>query len=321
MRRWISLLLPLVGLCLFAFIVSRTGPERIADVFRAVAPVRLLVAPVLMAFILLLRGYRWRYLMSGAGIEYPLGRAIVVWSIGFFASSVTPAKAGDAVRAFYVRNDTGCTMGQALLGVFIDRLWDLVFVLASGMATVLIFSRFYIEIPSTWILVAAVFGIAAAAYVVLNRSVMRRVLRPIFDALIPEHYKERFSLNFHTFYDGLQSVLADRRRHLGAFLLTLLCWGAIFLLACYIGWLLDIAVPFRYIVLIMPIVTLVELIPVSVSGLGTRDATVIYFFSVVGAGRAEAVGFSLAYLLLGTYLTALVGFLYWLRHPVRFGGE
>jgi uncharacterized protein (TIRG00374 family) len=259
--------------------------------------------------------------MRGAGIEYPLGRSIVVWSIGFFASSITPAKAGDAVRAFYVRNDTGCSMGQALLGVFVDRLWDLLFVLVAGMATVLIFSRFYIEIPSTWILVAAVFGIAGAAYVILNRNVMRRVLRPIFDTLIPSQYKERFSLNFHTFYDSLQSVLTGHRRHAGAFILTVVCWGAIFLLAGYIAWLLEIAVPFRYILLIMPIVTLVELVPVSVSGLGTRDATVIYFFSVIGAGRAEAVGFSLAYLLLGTYLTALVGFLYWLRHPVRFGGE
>lgn len=321
MRRWISILLPLLGLALFAVIVMRTGPERIVDVFRAVDPRRLALSPLLVGVILVLRGYRWRYLMHGAGLDYPLGRSVVVWSIGFFASSVTPAKAGDAVRAFYVRDETGCSMGQAFVGVFIDRLWDLLFVMVAGMATVLLFSRFYIEIPSTWILLAAVIAIAATAYVLLNRNVVRRILRPIFDLLVPAQYKDRFSLNFHTFYDSLQSVLVNHRRHVGALVLTLMCWGAIFLLACYIAWLLEIVVPFRYILLIMPIVTLVELVPVSISGLGTRDATVIYFFSVVGAGRAEAVGFSLAYLLIGTYLTALVGFLYWLRHPVRFGGE
>jgi len=65
-------------------------------------------------------------------------------------------------------------------------------------------------------------------------------------------------------------------------------------------------------------VTLVELIPFSIAGLGTRDATVIYFFGIVGANAAQAVGFSLVYLLIGTYLTALAGFILWLRHPVRW---
>jgi hypothetical protein len=86
----------------------------------------------------------------------------------------------------------------------------------------------------------------------------------------------------------------------------------------YAARLASIPVSARYVVLIMPIVTLVELIPFSISGLGTRDATVIYFFSVVGVGSAEAVGFSIVYVLIGTYLTALAGFVLWLRHPVRW---
>lgn len=84
---------------------------------------------------------------------------------------------------------------------------------------------------------------------------------------------------------------------------------------------LGVPVRFGYVLLIMPIVTLVELVPVSVSGLGTRDAVVIYFFSFVGVGSAQAVGFSVAYVLIGTYLTALAGFLFWLRRPVPLGGE
>ena len=104
-----------------------------------------------------------------------------------------------------------------------------------------------------------------------------------------------------------------------AFLLTVLVWALVFLLAYYIAVLFGIDVDLKYVVLIMPIVTLVELIPISVSGLGTRDATVIYFFSVVGISSAAAVGFSIGYLFIGTYLTALAGFLMWLRHPVKLG--
>ena len=65
----------------------------------------------------------------------------------------------------------------------------------------------------------------------------------------------------------------------------------------------------------------VELIPISVSGLGTRDAAVIYFFSLVGVSSAAAVSFSIGYLIVGTYLTAVVGFFIWLRHPVEVGAS
>lgn len=319
MRKKLSFLLPLLGLSLFVYIVGRTGLDNITGIIRD-ADVKLLpLAPVLVVAIILVRGIRWRILMRVVDIDYSLWRSAKVWTIGFFAASVTPAKAGDTLRAFYVREDTGRTFGEAFLTVFIDRLWDLMFVLALGVLSVLIFSRFYMEIPSGWIVLTASLGIAVCVYLANQRALMRRLLKPMFDALVPKKYKEAFSLNFNTFYDSLALYRRDRGAMVAAFLLTVLVWALVFLLAYYITVLFGIDVDLKYVVLIMPIVTLVELIPISVSGLGTRDATVIYFFSVVGISNAAAVGFSIGYLFIGTYLTALAGFLMWLRHPVKLG--
>ena len=319
MRKKLSFLLPLLGLSLFVYIVGRTGLDNITGIIRD-ADVKLLpLAPVLVVAIILVRGIRWRILMRVVDIDYSLWRSAKVWTIGFFAASVTPAKAGDTLRAFYVREDTGRTFGEAFLTVFIDRLWDLMFVLALGVLSVLIFSRFYMEIPSGWIVLTASLGIAVCVYLATQRALMRRILKPMFDVLVPKKYKETFSLNFNTFYDSLALYRRDRGAMVAAFLLTVLVWALVFLLAYYITVLFGIDVDLKYVVLIMPIVTLVELIPISVSGLGTRDATVIYFFSVVGISSAAAVGFSIGYLFIGTYLTALAGFLMWLRHPVKLG--
>jgi len=319
MRKKLSFLLPFLGLSLFVYIVGRTGLDNITGIIRD-ADARLLpLAPVLVVAIILVRGIRWRILMRVVDIDYSLWRSAKVWTIGFFAASVTPAKAGDTLRAFYVREDTGRTFGEAFLTVFIDRLWDLMFVLALGVVSVLVFSRFYMEIPSGWIVLTASLGIAVCVYLATRRALMRRLLKPMFDALVPKKYKETFSLNFNTFYDSLALYRRDRGAMVAAFLLTVLVWALVFLLAYYITVLFGIDVDLKYVVLIMPIVTLVELIPISVSGLGTRDATVIYFFSVVGISSAAAVGFSIGYLFIGTYLTALAGFLMWLRHPVKLG--
>ncbi|HEX5132922.1 MAG TPA: lysylphosphatidylglycerol synthase transmembrane domain-containing protein [Candidatus Krumholzibacteria bacterium] len=317
MRRVLGFLMPALGLGIFALIVQRTGAARIGAILSELDPWQLLWAPPIILAIGLSRGLRWRYVMRCVGIDTTLRRSTTVWIVGFFASAVTPAKAGDAIRAVYISQDTGRPMGETLLTVFVDRLWDLGFVMVAGIVSAVVFSQRYIAIPSVPLLVAGVLAIVLAVVMMTRRGAMRFLLKPIFLVLVPSRHREGLSANFHTFYDAMRVYAADPRRSVVMAGYTLLCWALIFLLAVYVSRLLQLPVDPRYVVLIMPIVTLVELIPFSISGLGTRDATVIYFFAAVGVGSAEAVGFSIAYLLIGTYLTALLGLVLWLRSPIR----
>jgi glycosyltransferase 2 family protein len=317
MKRLLPWIMPLFGLAVFAVVVRRAGPARIAAVLSSADPALVVWAPVLVAAIALARGLRWRYVAGSVGIPYGLWRATQVWMIGFFASSVTPAKSGDALRAIYLRNDTGRPLGECFLTVFVDRLWDLGFVLCAGVASAVIFSHRYIAIPSAPLFIAAAAAVALAAAAMTHRGAMRALLKPMVSLLVPPRHHDDLSASFHNFYDALRQYGTGKRRTLVMAALTLGGWVLIFLLAVYVARVLSIPVDPAFLVLIMPIVTLVELIPFTVSGLGTRDATVVYFFSVVGVGSAEAVGFSIAYVLLGTYLTALIGLALWIRYPMR----
>lgn len=319
MRRWISILLPFVGLALFVVIVWGTGPENILSVLRTVDTGLLVYIPLILAVLVLVRGLRWWYLMRMIGIDFSLARSCTVWAIGFFASAVTPGKVGDAVRAVYVQNETDATFGQAFLTVFMDRLWDLLAVLGTGIVTLLLVSHLYIEIPSVWVMVVGAAAFIVAVYFIMNKALVQRVLRPVFDVLVPERFKGRLAMNFHSFYDSLNVYWRSPRRLAAIVAMTACYWVAVFGMAYYVTRLLGIGVSLGYMILIMPTVTLVELVPISVSGLGTRDATVMYFFSLVGIAGAQAVGFSIAYVLIGTYLLALVGFAFWLRNPVGLG--
>lgn len=317
MKRLLPWIMPVFGLALFVGVMRRAGPSRIADVLSSADPAQLLWAPVIVAAIAVARGLRWRYVAASVGIPCGLWRATQVWMIGFFASSVTPAKAGDALRAVYLRNDSGRPLGECFLTVFVDRLWDLGFVLCAGVVTALVFSHKYIAIPSAPLFISAAVAVAVAAVAMTQRGAMRLLLKPLVSFFVPSRYHDDLSANFHTFYDALRQYGAGKRRALAMAAFTLLGWALIFLLAVYIARVLAIPVDPAFIVLIMPIVTLVELIPFTVSGLGTREATVVYFFSVIGVGSAEAVGFSIAYVLVGTYLTALIGLALWIRYPIR----
>jgi uncharacterized protein (TIRG00374 family) len=320
MRRWLSFLLPLVGLAIFVWIIRGTGIGRILDALRAIEPRRLWVFPLFTLYFLWIRGLRWQHLLRMIGIECPLMRCGVLWAVGFFGGSVTPGKVGDAVRAYYLSRDTGRHIGECFLTVFIDRLLDLVTVLLFGIVTLLIFSFFYIHMSSVWIMVAAAFGILGFLYLLMHRGLVKKFMRPLFRMIVPERYRGELSLGFDSFYNSLGIYARRWPGTLVAVFYTWLFWGGVVILAFAVAWVLRIDIPLRFIALMMPATTLVELIPITVSGLGTREATVIYFFSVQGIGSATAVGFSITYLLVGTYLNAAVGFVAWLFESRRARG-
>ena len=318
MPKWVSYLLPLIGILLFVYILAVTGLPEIVAALQGIDPRSLIAYPLFTLAIIVIRGIRWWYIMHTLAIDYPLWRSCYVWTIGFFASAITPGKLGDAVRSFYVSRDTSRDLGESFLTVFIDRLMDLVVILVLSMASVIIFSRAYAQISSAWAFLVAALFILAMFGLMLKRELMRALLMPFFRLLVPQRFQDRMSAGFNSFYDSLDTYLRTWRRTLNVLALTTAYWLLVFVLVYYITRTLDLEVGFFYIVLIIPIITVAESLPISISGLGTREAAVIYFFTTIGIARPDAVAFSLVYLAFGTYLTSFVGLLFWLRSPVRF---
>jgi len=315
MKRWITLILPVIGLGIFVLIIRSIGLGNVVETIRGVDPRKLLIFPLFTAFIIWMHGLRWQFLMRIIGIDYSLWRSTMVWSIGFFAASVTPAKVGDAARAYYLSRDTGYNFAECLLTVVIDRLLDVFVMLALGVIAVPIFSYYYMELPSVWIALGAAMLIVGLIYLLLHRRLMRKLLGPFVRVLVPAKYREEMTLHFHSFYDALAVYIRNWKRTSIGLIYTLFFWAAVGGLAYTVTRVLDIDVSLRYLILMLPLLTLVEIIPISVSGLGTREAASIYLFSVIGVSSTEAVAFSLMYLVLGTYLVASVGLFAWLLKP------
>ena len=82
----------------------------------------------------LLRFWRWQSFLARLGRTLPIGRHLLVYLSGF-AFTVSPAKAGEAVRSLYLR-DHGVTYGESIAALFIERLLDLfaIVILASMVA-------------------------------------------------------------------------------------------------------------------------------------------------------------------------------------------
>lgn len=57
-------------------------------------------------------------------------------------------------------------------------------------------------------------------------------------------------------------------------------------------------------------------LPVSVSGIGTREAALVFFLSFIGIQAEAAISFSLMQLLI-EYIGAAPGFYLWHRNPIK----
>jgi uncharacterized membrane protein YbhN (UPF0104 family) len=79
---------------------------------------------------------------------------------------------------------------------------------------------------------------------------------------------------------------------------------------------LNIPVTYFHMILILPFTTLVEALPISFSGVGTRDAVLILMFTLLGISSSLAVSFSIMILILN-YIMNLFGVLFWIKNPFK----
>ncbi len=113
---------------LIAFFLRNADLERVWASVTAARPDYLLLALVLTAVSFLIRAERWQYLLA------PLGptRFWVVFRttvIGFGASAVLPARAGEVIRPYLLARREGLSATAAFATILVERILDLVAVL------------------------------------------------------------------------------------------------------------------------------------------------------------------------------------------------
>lgn len=116
-----------------------------------------------------LRFERWRMIIRQLGHRVPAGRHLLYYLSGF-AFTVSPAKAGEAVRSLYLR-DHGVSYSDSVAALFAERALDVLAMVV--LATLIIASR-----PSYLPLVLAVpLAMAALLLLISRKSLPRRVRR------------------------------------------------------------------------------------------------------------------------------------------------
>jgi uncharacterized protein (TIRG00374 family) len=243
--------------------------------------------------------------------------SIKVWCTGLFIGSITPGRVGDLIRVFYLKENEK-NFGKRLSTVIVDRLFDLFSVLIFAVLGIILINYWFGSyFASIGFLIAFVILFFVLIYFIINKNVARFFARPVFNFFVPTKHKNKFKTGFNDFYKSIGELRNKKRRLFIILLFTMVVWMLsvfqMYLLSLSVG----INVGYEYLLAVISIVAIIELIPISVMGLGTREAFLIFSLSLIGISSQMAVAFSILYLIVGYWIIGFLGFVFWLKKPVK----
>ena len=300
----IKKLLPLIGIAVFVYLLISIGIEEIWSSLLEVRLEYILLSLLLFPPIAILQTHKWNILLRKQGINLDFSYVFKLYLIGLFYGLLTPGKLGSFIRIPYLQKKLEKSIGECSSSVILDRVLDLfaLFTLA------IIGSVLLIQYVSNlfWMMFLVFIIFVSSFLVFMRKETSTIVLQVVYRFLVPAKLKKKSKLAFHSFYDSLPQL-----KELSIpFLIGFLSWVFLFSQSYLISLSLDIKIPFIYYVTITPIATIVGLIPITVSGFGTREATFIFLLALFGVTAEKAMSLSLLAIIITVILPASFGLIF-----------
>lgn len=125
---------------LLALFLHNVDLRRVVEDIGRARPVWLAVSLASMVVNLVIRSMRWRYLLEPLG-GASFGNAFRATAVGFAASSVLPARAGEVIRPYFLSRHERMSATGAFATIILERLLDTITVLMLLASFVFIFGR------------------------------------------------------------------------------------------------------------------------------------------------------------------------------------
>jgi uncharacterized protein (TIRG00374 family) len=264
------------------------------------------------------RTWRWDYLLRPMK-RVPLRRLFPVVVIGYMGNNVYPARAGEVIRAYVLRQREGISISASLATVVVERVFD-------GLV-MLIFV--FIALPFTpmpawlqWMVIAAsiLFFGALAVFMVLAVKVewAEAAYGWAIDRVVPQRFRQPVRGFADRFMTGLHSLRSGRGVMM-IFVTSIVIWLAETVKYWFVMHAFDFSVPFWVLMLMNGIVNLATTFPSAPGYVGTFDAPGIEILSIFGVERSLAAGYTLVLHAALWLPITLLGFWYMGHESVTWG--
>ncbi len=266
-RKWFSpfMLLRLLGIALFVYILSSVDLDALWQHLGKVSRDFLLLGILFQVVLLFLKAIRWHVLNNGSTQRLDIFRSFGEFFESYAYGVITPGRLGELVKAGHAREKN--KVMETGIRVAVERGFDLgIFVMIAGAALYFIFEEKAAGIIALLTFLAG-FGVFLLAIVLMRSASATRVIEKIANRI--PFLKLQLSLNFRR-----------RKGHIRFWVILLsLASNLSYFISCYfLAQGLSFEQSFMYISGAVAMAGLLNMLPVTVMGLGTREGVFLLLF-------------------------------------------
>jgi len=288
-----------ISLGILTFLALRTDWQQLEQAFSRLRFALWFAALGTYLLVQALSSWRWRVLAKPLGFQGSILRFARIYFIGMFFNLFFPTSVGgDGIRAWYLDNGTG-RLPKAVVAVLADRVCGLSILLLIACAGAIAYPY---ALPSEirWI----IWGTAGSlpACLLLFAALSKWFLAPRWLPLGLSNV-QKFAL-----------VIQSYRRSPGllrkSLALSIVVQVGNVLLVWLLGMALCLPIPAVYYCIFVPMVSLLTVIPISLNGMGVREAGTALFLQPLGISGEAAICLAVVWFSVCTVASMFGGLIY-----------
>lgn len=262
------------------------------------------------------RALRWKVILWNRPLPFLYSYFGVV--TGYLFNNVLPARAGEFIRAYYLRKKNVAPVGEVFASVIVERFLDGLIIVS-----LIIFSLY--KFPGNELIKKAAMS-AIIFYVVILFAMLiiwfkkdwYEKLSGYFIRLLPDKISGKVNNLKNTFADGF-ALVGSPLRLLEAIVMSLVSWGFSILTLYLCLKMFNIGFGFYESVLLISVLGLGAMIPASPGMIGIYEyCCVIVMSFVLGKSKDLAISFGLVAHSIGYLYVLIVGFSIFIYEGFKF---
>ena len=300
-----------VSVGLIAYLIKSQFKDfkTILDMIKTVNIPLLLAAASIHIFGVWISTVRWQLILKTQGIRISQGYLSSSFLIGSFFNNVLPTSVGgDIFRSLDIANKAKISVGKSASVLVIDRFTGVIS--AALYAVIALFLGFATIGTTSYVIPIAIFFAICIilGFLILNPSILR--LNKIVSKIkFLSKIREKLLEVYHTFLSFKKYKLALFEALLCSLALQFGVICHYYLAARSLGINLSLTSFF----FIVPVVTIIAMLPITIGGTGLRENALVFFMVALGAQSGKAAITSLVLFAMLLVLGIIGGIIYALR--------
>ena len=281
-----TILVSIITLIIFCLIFTKIDIHEVIKILSHADPLYLLISLLILFAPIIVTIKRWHTILKVMGYAIQLRTCLNVLMAALPLASITPSKSGDIVRAYYLKEKI--PISKTIGSVLTERVFD-IFKLVLFSLIGMVFCQKY-----------------EMAFIALITLLCIVILFFIEHTDFHLTIRESWNVKLQNMGLSMKTLTRDKKAFSIIMFYTLLIWFLAIIQTLIFFYALGISIPVIFAMASIPIAIFIGLVPVTLGGMGTRDAAIIFLFSQYAA-PSQLLGVGILFSVFRYWLPSLLG--------------